>query len=144
MENEYSLKLVQFHKEIKANKKDTILEALNTGGISVYAPCGGQGNCGKCKVKILDKVSGITEQERKHLTASEISQGIRLACKTYLEGDAEVYLIEDELKNDSKGNMSAYKNKQYPLKSGITKKSIKLSVLKSENEEAIIDSLKNN
>ncbi len=142
MDDCYTLDLIQFHKKIKINGQTTILEAVNASGISIYAPCGGQGSCGKCKVRVLGKVSYVTEQEKKHLTASEINQGIRLACKTYLEGDGELYLVEDELKNDTKGKMGAYTYKKYPLNSGVTKKNIKLSLLKSEKEEAIIDSLK--
>jgi len=53
-------------------------------------PCGGNGICGKCKVKVVGAVSEMTEVEKLHLTEEEVSSGIRLACFTRVVGDCTV------------------------------------------------------
>ena len=54
-------------------------EVLRDAGVSIARPCGGRGVCGKCAVLL----SGA---------------GMRLACQTYLTGDAEVILPDGEKK----------------------------------------------
>ena len=64
--------------------------------ISGERPCGGHGKCGKCKVRVLGTVSGITETELKLLSQDEIANGVRLACLTAVEGDCTVTPLKDE------------------------------------------------
>lgn len=64
--------------------------------ISGERPCGGHGKCGKCKVRVLGSVSGITETELKLLSRDEIANGVRLACLTAVEGDCTVTPLKDE------------------------------------------------
>lgn len=56
----------------------TVLEAERKAGLVPDAPCGGQGKCGKCKVKI--------------------DGGMVLACQTQIDRDMEV----DTLQGNSK------------------------------------------
>ena len=54
--------------------------------------CGG-GLCGTCKCHFdtgRDQASAITAKERKHLTAEEFDQGWRMACQTFVNGDADI------------------------------------------------------
>ena len=61
---------------------ETILEAMRAAGITLAAPCGGKGICGKCRVKMLiGEGNPLTEEERKVFTEEEIAEGWRLACK---------------------------------------------------------------
>lgn len=55
-------------------------------------PCGGQGRCGKCKVRTEGVFSPLSEAEKQRLTAEEIRSGIRLACCTTVQGDGKVSL----------------------------------------------------
>ena len=57
-------------------------------------PCGGHGKCGKCRVTVTGQVSAPTEDERRVLSADELAQGIRLACRTRVEGDCTVTSAE--------------------------------------------------
>ena len=86
--------LIEF-KETEVGIK--LIEAINTDH-SLNAPCGGRGICGKCRVKASGKLSEPTETERGLLSASDMQNGIRLACLTTIEGDAEVWLSEEEAK----------------------------------------------
>lgn len=65
---------------------DSLVHVLESSGVSVFKPCGGHGNCGKCKVEITGSVSDPNEQEQFF--------GVRLLCQVVLLGDAEVRLPE--------------------------------------------------
>ena len=66
-------------------KKNIIVVAVSayirSTGHSVSTPCGGRGNCGKCKVRVLDGELKISTMDRIQLTEDELSRGIRLACQ---------------------------------------------------------------
>ena len=57
--------------------------------------CGGNGKCGKCKVRASGALSPVTEDEKRLLTSKEIEQGIRLACRARIEGDCTVEYLDD-------------------------------------------------
>ena len=61
-------------------------------------PCGGNGLCGKCKVRVDGVVSPISEQEKSLLTIDEIKQGVRLACFTRIEGDCIVSIPDPTMR----------------------------------------------
>lgn len=50
-------------------------------------PCGGIGVCGKCRVQAVGELSPLSAAEERHLTAREITAGIRLSCCVTIEGD---------------------------------------------------------
>lgn len=58
-------------------------------------PCAGSGRCGKCRVRARGGLSELTETEKRFLTPGEIAGGIRLACCTFITGDAEVSLPDE-------------------------------------------------
>ncbi len=58
--------------------------------LDIDAPCGGHGKCGKCKVIAVGALSPLSDAERMHLSADEISRGVRLACVTVVLGDCQV------------------------------------------------------
>ena len=58
--------------------------------ISGHLPCGGHGNCGKCKIIAHGSLSPLSDNEKKHLTADEIALGVRLSCCTQVLGDCEI------------------------------------------------------
>lgn len=53
-------------------------------------PCGGIGKCGKCKVFATGELNPLTETEKNHLTADEIKNNVRLACKLVAEGNCTI------------------------------------------------------
>ena len=63
-------------------EKETVLDAARKAGVLVESPCGGNGTCGKCRVKVLvGEVNAITEEEKHFFTEQELQDGWRLACK---------------------------------------------------------------
>ena len=51
------------------------------------SPCGGEGNCGKCRVMVLEgECTPPAAEERVWLNTAELEQGIRLACHCQIRG----------------------------------------------------------
>ncbi len=78
----------------EARAGQTILQAAQAAGVDLESVCGGRGTCGKCTVLVTGEVVGLTELERRSLTAEELAQGMRLACQAVLQGDAQVVIPE--------------------------------------------------
>lgn len=68
-------------------EKGTNLGELLANERLMEMPCGGNGRCGKCRVIAAGKLNAVSETERMVLTEKEIAGGIRLACRTLIEGD---------------------------------------------------------
>ena len=90
----------------------TIIEAAQDLGADIQNVCGGQAQCGKCKVRIIKGVSGnqdnppstkrlssVKENEKSCLTSRQLAAGWRLACQTQIFGDV-VVLVPDESRAD--------------------------------------------
>lgn len=61
---------------------ETVMACAQAAGVMLENVCGGNGTCGKCKVKvIIGEFGAITEEENRCLTEAEIAEGYRLACK---------------------------------------------------------------
>ena len=74
----------------------TALECLRETGADYATPCGGRGQCGKCKVRASGKgFAPITEEERRFLTNAEIDAGVRLACYLRGNGPCRIHLPKD-------------------------------------------------
>ena len=60
---------------------ELLADVMRRAGIELDEPCGGRGNCGKCKDRVLDGELKISTMDRIQLTEDELSLGIRLACQ---------------------------------------------------------------
>lgn len=58
----------------------------------VEFPCGGQGRCRGCKVRVLQGSSPLNAAQREHLSEQEIADGWRLACQSVVESDLVIEL----------------------------------------------------
>ena len=134
-----SLILPQFHKIISGKPEDTILDLLNKGGVLFYAPCGGDGVCGKCKVIVHGAVCDPDELEKKLLTESELKNEVRLACRTRILTFAEVILPDSHFENHAK-ELIPVKYK-YRAKSRVSKKLFTHLSPTLENGYSIVESL---
>jgi uncharacterized 2Fe-2S/4Fe-4S cluster protein (DUF4445 family) len=75
---------------VEGGTNESLLDIAKRTGVVIDAPCGGNGTCGKCRVKLLKgEVSGDSS---KHIEAGEASQGWRLACATKPLSDIELFL----------------------------------------------------
>ena len=56
-------------------------------------PCGGEGLCGRCRVRFLKGPPPPTPAERRLLTPQEIEEGVRLACQAVITRSTELELL---------------------------------------------------
>ncbi len=93
----------------------SLMDLLNNGAVELETSCGGKGQCGKCKVRVLaGDCSPLTDEEKYILTAEELALGTRLACccegqgKYYnfncSPGKRNVHLRERPIAGDRAGN----------------------------------------
>ncbi len=83
------------NKEVKIPKGATLKFAIHKAGVDFEFPCGGEGICGKCKVRIVSpRAPYPTETEKRLLSDSELKEGYRLACKCVVQEDIIVEIFE--------------------------------------------------
>ena len=61
---------------------ESLARAAALANIVLDMPCGGRGNCGKCKVRVKEGVVVRTLREHVLLTHDELMDGVHLACQT--------------------------------------------------------------
>lgn len=79
----------------KTNGKTLLSDIIKNYNVKHEKPCGGNGICGKCKIKAKGNLSPVCDEEKKHLSESEISSGFRLSCRTYVFGEFEAEINEE-------------------------------------------------
>ena len=83
-----------------------IFNAANWAGLAIDSTCGGRGTCGKCKVRLLHGSNGLTDADHRHLSATEIEMGWRLACRATINSPCEVEV--PRLMTDPKAALLGY------------------------------------
>lgn len=70
-------------KQVAVPKGSALQDVLFDFGVEF--PCGGEGSCGQCRVKVLAGDLALNDVQRAALSADEIRQGWRLACQCRVE-----------------------------------------------------------
>jgi uncharacterized 2Fe-2S/4Fe-4S cluster protein (DUF4445 family) len=78
-------------------KGTKVLEAAARGGLTIDTPCGGQGTCGKCRVRVRGGVCEPTAAERQKLADDELNDGWRLACQSAICSETVIDVPEGSL-----------------------------------------------
>ncbi len=82
-----------YGKRIKISTETNLLDALRSAGIIIRSVCGGQGECGKCKIIIKSgKFDFKYNPDEKLLTPDELRNGYVLACLTKCLSDCEIFI----------------------------------------------------
>lgn len=87
---------VTIHKKdisqvVMADDGTSLLELLRNNSIQPDTPCGGKGTCGKCAVKTAGVLEPPSTKEKELLGAARIAGGYRLACRSSITADLDVY-----------------------------------------------------
>jgi uncharacterized 2Fe-2S/4Fe-4S cluster protein (DUF4445 family) len=69
-------------------------DAATEAGITLNLPCGGQGRCGRCRVKV--EHGAISHRSSARLSSAEREEGWALGCQAVVKGDAVVVVPEQE------------------------------------------------
>ncbi len=88
------------NKCVEVEKDRTILSAAISAGLNINSPCGGDGVCGRCKIKI--NRGKVVSQPTSVLAESEKLQGIHLACSTAVLSDLEVEVLAESRLDSTK------------------------------------------
>ncbi|MGL5260298.1 MAG: ASKHA domain-containing protein [Lachnospiraceae bacterium] len=75
---------------------NSILEKIQKENKNIEAPCGGNGTCGKCKIKVTKGSSFVTMQDLKVFSREELDLGYRLACVAKYKQGMEYEIIRNE------------------------------------------------
>jgi len=79
---------------------ENLLNVAANAGVYIHAFCGGEGGCGKCKVKI--EQGQVAATQATQLKSAEIEQGFRLACQSKVVSDLVVQIPETIRKDGKK------------------------------------------
>ena len=71
-----------------------LADAAVEAGISLNLPCGGQGRCGRCRVKV--EHGDVSHRSAARLTSAERREGWALGCQAVIKGDAVIFVPEQE------------------------------------------------
>lgn len=85
-----TIRLGPSERTVEASVGESLLDILRRESFLVAAPCGGEGRCGGCRLRVSGSLSSADAEERSLL--AHRSEGIRLACRVRLDGDATVTL----------------------------------------------------
>lgn len=91
-----------------AEKGMTAAEVLQKYNTSFYAPCGGNGTCGKCRIRIQGEVSEPDERELAFLSGEDRKNNVRLACMCRLLGEFEIMPTDMQMQIQLRSKTVAY------------------------------------
>ena len=80
------------NRAVEVPRGATVLEAAREASIPLFHPCGGQGICGRCQVKILDACFPQTEREQELFSEMPEADKWHLSCITKLNQDCRVFV----------------------------------------------------
>jgi len=58
--------------------------------IHILTACGGRGNCGKCRVRVVEGEAAVNTMDRLWFTEDQLEKGWRLGCQVYAKGPVKV------------------------------------------------------
>ena len=81
-------------KVVEVEVGTLLSDAAVQAGLPLNLPCGGQGRCGRCRVKI--EHGAISHRSGARLSSAEREEGWALGCQAVIKGDAIVHVPEQE------------------------------------------------
>jgi uncharacterized 2Fe-2S/4Fe-4S cluster protein (DUF4445 family) len=86
----YAVTILPEGTVVPAERGARLDAVVSEAGIPVNLPCGGEGRCGKCAVRVIEGAAEPSPEEGKFLSAREIADGMRLACRAFVTSDMVV------------------------------------------------------
>lgn len=102
---------------IAATKGERLKAVLDRAGVKYALFCGGNGRCGRCRIKFLKGAPIPGSYEEMFLTDEETEEGIRILCRAVIYEDCEIELlrniteqdmiVETEINGENKGGFAS-------------------------------------
>lgn len=121
----HTLTIKPGERKIQAEEGANLLDVLQENDLEIESPCGGQGTCGKCWVRIMEGEVEISSAGENFFSQEEKEKGFRLACQTEIKGDLTVYLPGIGKPVDAKSLLNKV-IKDIEVNSGISKEFLKI------------------
>jgi len=90
----YTIRLVPLAKTIAVREGTRLLDVLHEYGIEF--PCGGQGRCGKCKIRVLEGEIDADPHHRRRLRLLGLPESWRLSCLSTCNSDLVLEVAQYE------------------------------------------------
>ncbi|MDR9449941.1 MAG: ASKHA domain-containing protein [Acidimicrobiia bacterium] len=91
---EYTVRFDSRSETVDVPAGALLVEAARECGVEISQPCGGQGRCGRCAVRI--ESGQVRRRSVLRLSKADIEAGYALACQTVVEGDVSVIVPPPE------------------------------------------------
>ena len=80
----------QLNRVIEIDSSKSLMQNLLDHGIQVASSCGGDGICGKCRMKVFTpgELESPSDLERKTLSTNKAEAGERLSCQLHVHENA--------------------------------------------------------
>jgi uncharacterized 2Fe-2S/4Fe-4S cluster protein (DUF4445 family) len=88
----YRITFLPDEKSVEVEAGITLIEAAEKAGIHINSLCGGEGVCGRCRVKLNNGKVRADKHSISLLSKEEITEGYVLACQTQVDTDMEVII----------------------------------------------------
>jgi uncharacterized 2Fe-2S/4Fe-4S cluster protein (DUF4445 family) len=88
----YKIKFLPDEETVDVEAGTTLMQAAQSAGVHINNLCGGNGVCGRCRVKVNDSKIRADKHSISLLSKEEILEGYVLACQTKVDSDMEVLI----------------------------------------------------
>ena len=85
-EQEIPVTLLPWGKTAHVLPGSRLIEAIAAVGLNLDLPCGGEGTCLKCRVRVAEGAVEPGPTERRAFSPHELDAGFRLACQVTVRG----------------------------------------------------------
>ena len=95
----YNITILEKNKEVKhisCPAGSNLLEAMRENNMNIVSTCAGRGFCGKCKIRLLFGTLEVTSEDERFFTKTQLTQGLRLACRAYPTDNCVIEIIDYE------------------------------------------------
>jgi uncharacterized 2Fe-2S/4Fe-4S cluster protein (DUF4445 family) len=84
--------------EVLEEEGKSFLDSARRAGIYIPSDCGGKGQCGRCRIRLIEGNGGpFSQEEFDFISGVDRELGYRLACRTQVLGEATVWVPGDHL-----------------------------------------------
>ncbi|WP_347243377.1 ASKHA domain-containing protein [Thermogutta sp.] len=80
-EQRVELTIQPLHKTTSVAPGTPFVEIARQLGVPLNLPCGGDGHCGKCRIRVVQGSAPTTEVDLRHISPEQLAEGYRLACQ---------------------------------------------------------------
>jgi uncharacterized 2Fe-2S/4Fe-4S cluster protein (DUF4445 family) len=96
-DTQYTVTVEPHGARVRVPEGTRVLHAVAMAGVALEAPCGGQGTCGKCRVRMDGAGADPLAAEKAVLSQADLDAGLRLACQRTVAHDVVVDIPAESL-----------------------------------------------